>query len=654
MIRLPTSKNKRIAVASVVAVVALVVVTSSTYAAVHAKHKKREITIGEKTNHLTSTYKTFGQGVTSPLKKRGEVGTPAEYAASFVEQELQLSSDGYRVRSSADTDTGNHLWIQRVVNGIPVANEVGNVVLNKDENIVAFGANFHGDDGVRGKIRSPSSTPSLSVEEAIRFAEEALKGKHNDHPPTLMYYVESSGELTLAYSVQVVTPNEDHFYEAYVDAEDGDVIAFNDFVSHAAYKAVSPNAQDLTEDYRVFIDPADTSSSPNGWHTVGGVTSNDTSGNNAVTYLNVAWNTTKQSAPGLIFNYTYDVSLNVTGGPNIDAARTNTFFLSNIIHDINYHYGFTEATFNFQKENFGRGGLENDPIMIQVQNGNGYNNAQFSSTPDGQSGVMSLFVWFLTNPRRDSSLQNDIIAHEQTHGTTNRMTGGGTGRCIQTTESRGLGEGWSDAFAEWMTHKDASVPDFTMAKWVNNSPKGYRTYPYSTDRVINPLKYSNLTSLNAVHAIGEVWANMLHNVYAGLVEQSGWAADSFTNSNSTSGNVVFLRNFMDGLLLQPCNPTFVQARDAWIQADVNRYNGVHRCTIWKAFASRGLGVNAASYVDDFGVPEDCVTAPPSSTVLPTTPEEPSSTSSIFGEPTEVQNSSMVEESTTLPIMPPRC
>ncbi|KAG8799496.1 hypothetical protein FRC17_007122, partial [Serendipita sp. 399] len=105
------------------------------------------------------------------------------------------------------------------------------------------------------------------------------------------------------------------------------------------------------------------------------------------------------------------------------------------------------------------------------------------------------------------------------------MTGGGTGRCIQTTESRGLGEGWSDAFAEWMSHKDASVPDFTMARWVNNSPKGYRTYPYSTDRAVNPLKYSNLTSLNAVHAIGEniwqqVWANMLHNVYAGLVEQS--------------------------------------------------------------------------------------------------------------------------------------
>ena len=28
------------------------------------------------------------------------------------------------------------------------------------------------------------------------------------------------------------------------------------------------------------------------------------------------------------------------------------------------------------------------------------------------------------------------------------MTGGGTGRCLQTTEAGGMGEGWSDAFAE--------------------------------------------------------------------------------------------------------------------------------------------------------------------------------------------------------------
>ncbi len=45
-------------------------------------------------------------------------------------------------------------------------------------------------------------------------------------------------------------------------------------------------------------------------------------------------------------------------------------------------------------------------------------------------------------------MENDIVIHELTHGVTNRMTGGGTGRCLQTTEAGGMGEGWSDSMAE--------------------------------------------------------------------------------------------------------------------------------------------------------------------------------------------------------------
>ncbi|KAG8806109.1 hypothetical protein FRC19_007461 [Serendipita sp. 401] len=123
-----------------------------------------------------------------------------------------------------------------------------------------------------------------------------------------------------------------------------------------------------------------------------------------------------------------------------------------------------------------------------------------------------------------------------------------------------------------------------------------------------------------------------------MFSTSGWAADSFTNPDSSSGNVVFLRNFMDGelptalymtepepvlaLLIQPCNPTFVQARDAWVQADINRYGGAHQCTILKEFASRGLGVNAANFVNDFSVPDICGGTPSTTSAV----EEPTSSS----------------------------
>jgi len=36
------------------------------------------------------------------------------------------------------------------------------------------------------------------------------------------------------------------------------------------------------------------------------------------------------------------------------------------------------------------------------------------------------------------------------HGVSNRMTGGGTGFCLQTLEAGGMGEGWSDALAEYV------------------------------------------------------------------------------------------------------------------------------------------------------------------------------------------------------------
>ena len=55
--------------------------------------------------------------------------------------------------------------------------------------------------------------------------------------------------------------------------------------------------------------------------------------------------------------------------------------------------------------------------------------------------------------------------------------------------------------------------------------------------------------------IGEVWANVLHNVYAALVESIGWDADFRTNADSDKGNVVFMHLFIDSLALQPCNPT---------------------------------------------------------------------------------------------------
>ena len=117
--------------------------------------------------------------------------------------------------------------------------------------------------------------------------------------------------------------------------------------------------------------------------------------------------------------------------------------------------------------------------------------------------------------------------HEFTHGTTNRLTGGGTGLCLQTTEASGLGEGRSDTFAFVTEQKSAKPVDFVVGPYVFNNLGGLRSRPCSISKSVNPYTYARLRLLSEVHDIGEVWANMLVNVYYPLVRKYGFSRNLF-------------------------------------------------------------------------------------------------------------------------------
>ncbi|KAJ1332242.1 extracellular metalloproteinase MEP [Batrachochytrium salamandrivorans] len=67
---------------------------------------------------------------------------------------------------------------------------------------------------------------------------------------------------------------------------------------------------------------------------------------------------------------------------------------------------------------------------------------------------------------------------------------------------------------------------------------------------------------------------------------------------------------------QPCNPTFLSARDAIIEADKSFYGGANKCEIIKGFAKRGLGLNANNFRNDFSVPKECSGASPNPAPVP--------------------------------------
>ena len=207
----------------------------------------------------------------------------------------------------------------------------------------------------------------------------------------------------------------------------------------------------------------------------------------------------------------------------------------------------------------------------------------------------------------DSDLDNGVIVHEYGHGISIRTTGGPSqSNCLQNFEQ--AGEGWSDWFALAFQTTSANNPNQRrgIGTYVIDEPTsgdGIRPYPYSRDMDIDPHTYNNINGVSVPHGVGSVWAVMAWDLYWNLVDVYGFDDDIY---NGTGGNNIAIQLIYDGLKFQACSPTFLDSRDAILDADIANYNGANECLIWETFARRGLGVNASpGGVNDFSVPEQC-------------------------------------------------
>lgn len=309
--------------------------------------------------------------------------------------------------------------------------------------------------------------------------------------------------------------------------------------------------------------------------------------------------------------------------PFLRASATHQFYVANWYHDRLYTLGFQPASRNFQQNNFALGGAGNDRVLVDVQDGQAVDNANFATPADGTSGRAQMFNFTGPTIDRDGGLDAEILIHELTHGTSNRLVGNGSG--LQWGVGSSMGEGWSDFYAlSLLNNTNADSPTapyasgsyamykgFGFTTFLDNYTYGIRRFPYSSVNTVNPLTWADVDDVTnnltggmspspltfnngggmEVHNAGEVWALSLWEVRSRIIADPAGANGDVPTGNTTSMSIV-----TDAMrLFTPNSPTFIQARDALVDADCAANAACpNEMSIWGGFADRGLGYNAVA------------------------------------------------------------
>ena len=573
----------------------------------------------------TTHLQNYGQFLTSPAP-----GTPLQAAWDFLNSqggELRLNpSDpaSYRISSQyTDDRSGNtHLYLRQAVAGLEVMNADLDIHLTARGEVIKASSNF---------VPVPptadiSIQPALSAAQALAALNSSLGNSLLPTPqivgsdwqsPQLTTVLAADGSglqvaqanlvfvptplgLTLAWQLQ--TSDQQHWYDALVAADSGETLYVGDRLAYASYRVFPAPLESPNDGSRSLVtDPQEAIASPWGWHDTDGIAGadfTDTRGNNVSAQEDADANNAGGFRPSGGASLNFDFPFDPAQDPALfqSAAITNAFYWVNLLHDIHYQYGFTEAAGNFQVNNYGRGGIGNDPVIVDVQDGDGGTDS-FNTFPDGQSPRMSLYR--RTSPYRDRAYDSDILIHEYGHGISQRLTGGpGNTTSLNATQSKAMGEGWGDWWALMLTQvaTDAKLGVYPIGNYAAGFPingPGIRQYPYSFDMAIEPLTYNSYNGgvvNNEEHKAGAIWCSVLWDMNWLLIDKYGFSSDMH---HGTGGNNLALQLVMDGLKLQNTNPSFLSARDAILAADVALNGGQNQSEIWTAFARRGMGFSAS-------------------------------------------------------------
>ncbi len=288
-----------------------------------------------------------------------------------------------------------------------------------------------------------SELPSLLERTANSTAQQQVFSKgsisREDIPVQLMYVPMKDGSLRLSWDMSIAEIQDADWWSMRVDAQTGEILNkinwtvycnFDegdgcsdashihhhvDYCSDEIERPQRTSSLNAPDSYRVYpeptespshgirqlvVNPADAVASPFGWHDNNGANGAEftiTRGNNVWAQDDLNGNNGTGFSPdggaSLDFDFGLDLTVDPSNSPNLESGIVNLFYWNNLTHDVWYHYGFDEASGNFQDNNYGNGGTANDYVLADAQDGGGTNNANFSAPTDGSNGRMQMFVW---------------------------------------------------------------------------------------------------------------------------------------------------------------------------------------------------------------------------------------------------------------------
>lgn len=297
---------------------------------------------------------------------------------------------------SAGRDGISHVQFSQRAAGLPIYGTYARAAFSARGELLSVVENLQ---SIPASVRGTSLTPEQAIAAAIADLYPDLGAVpagffHTAPTATRVAIPHGNGVMSTGYVVTTWTEASNQLHETLVDGN-GVVIYDESRTSNDTYSVFSVNPN-VTPQALVLGPGTGNAESPSGW--LNGTTqgSTDISGFNVRAYLDVVSNNQSDGAGAARtehFNTTFDPNAAPGTTGNREVAVQNLFYLNNVIHDTLYRLGFDEAAGNFQVNNFGNGGLGNDPVNAEAQDGGGTNNANFATPPDGSSPRMQMYLW---------------------------------------------------------------------------------------------------------------------------------------------------------------------------------------------------------------------------------------------------------------------